>query len=125
MSSPVDRRSFLKSALAALAAAPAATLAGNAVAVEEAVAPVKPPDAPPPALPDYSICRDDAERELLRRQWASALDLVKPIREYALPAGSDPATTFAPLPLEEAPASPPKPAPSPAPPAAPAPEGGR
>jgi len=122
MSRPLDRRTFLKGIAVLAAAAPAAALAADpGVAADPAAAdstataaPKAAPAAPATYGPDFSICRNDEERALLERQYASALELVATIRKAHLPPGIEPVTAFAALARTKplvAPATPPVPAP--------------
>jgi len=104
MSRSIDRRTFLKGVAVLAAAAPAAALAGTpASAADSATAPAATP--PPASGPDLSICRTPEERALLERQYASALALVKTIREAPLALGVEPVTAFAARPRPTAPAA--------------------
>ena len=104
MSRPLDRRTFLKGIAVLAAAAPAAALVADpgsaadpAAADSTATAPAAPRAAPATYGPDFSICRNDEERALLERQYASALELVAAIRKAQLPPGTEPVTAFAAL----------------------------
>lgn len=80
---PMNRRHFIHVLAAGGAAVIATNLSGaNAAAAPKAVAP-KPRKPLPPAM----------QREL-RSQERSLADMLKVVRDYELPAGSDPAFTF-------------------------------
>lgn len=98
MSRSIDRRTFLKGVAVLAAAAPASALAGGDARAADPPVSIAGTPPPPPPGPDFSICRTPEERTMLETQYASALDLVKTIREAPLLPDVPPVTAFAALP---------------------------